>query len=159
MYSITFKSDSKDTLEYLRETAYERDVSNKYETPLEEMTVEQLDDMIDEPKKARSQVAVCNNCGSDFLGTEALVDDNNEVVAGPYDNTQCLYCGAIDASVRVIPIEQAQECANAGNCMYMASCVCCSCCFDEKVMKNGLCPMCADPSLENGTVWNLKENN
>ena len=152
MYSITFKSDSKDTLEYLRETAYERDVSNKYETPLQEMTVEQLDDMIDEPKKARSQVAVCNNCGSDFLGTEALVDDNNEVVAGPYDNTQCLYCGDIDASVRVIPIEQAQECANAGNCMYMAS-------FDEKVMKNGLCPMCADPSLENGTVWNLKENN
>ena len=152
MYSITFKSDSKDTLEYLRETAYERDVSNKYETPLEEMTVEQLDDMIDEPKKARSQVAVCNNCGSDFLGTEALVDDNNEVVAGPYDNTQCLYCGDIDASVRVIPIEQAQECANARNCMYMAS-------FDEKVMKNGLCPMCADPSLENGTVWNLKENN
>ena len=158
MYSITFKSDSKDTLEYLRETAYERDVSNKYETPLQEMTVEQLDDMIDEPI-VRSQVAVCNNCGSDFLGTEALVDDNNEVVAGPYDNTQCLYCGAIDASVRVIPIEQAQECANAGNCMYMASCVCCSCCFDEKVMKNGLCPMCADPSLENGTVWNLKENN
>ena len=151
MYSITFKSDSKDTLEYLRETAYERDVSNKYETPLEEMTVEQLDDMIDEPM-VRSQGAVCNNCGSDFLGTEALVDDNNEVVAGPYDNTQCLYCGDIDASVRVIPIEQAQECANAGNCMYMAS-------FDEKVMKDGLCPMCADPSLENGTVWNLKENN
>jgi len=152
MYSITFKSDSKDILEYLRETAYERDVSNKYETPLQEMTVEQLDDMIDEPKSVRSQVTVCDNCGSDFLGTDALVDDNNEVIAGPYDNTQCLYCGDIDASVRVIPIEQAQECANAGNCMYMAS-------FDEKVMKDGLCPMCADPSLENGTMWNLKENN
>lgn len=149
MYSITFESESKTALEYLRETAYEKIPE------MEEMTVEQLDAMIKEPI-VRTHITVCNNCGSDSLGTDALVDDNNEVCAGPYDNTQCLYCGDIDASVRSIPINQIRSCVNgwglgSADCDYMCS-------FDEKVMKGDLCPMCADPSLETGMVWNLKEN-
>ena len=67
MYSITFESDSKTALEYLRETAYEKIPA------MEEMTVEALDAMIKEPKE-RTHVSVCTHCGSDNLGTEALVD-------------------------------------------------------------------------------------
>ena len=151
MYSITFKSDSKTALEYLRETAYEKIPE------MDEMTVDQLDAMIKEPKE-RTHVTVCNNCGSDFLGTEALVDDEtHEVVAGPYDNTQCLYCEDIDASVRVIPIDQIRDCENRLECNYSG---------DMEMMKDKyydeekwLCPLCANPSLETGMVWNLKESN
>tara|TARA_Y100000310_G_C20667987_1_gene808668 strand:- start:1080 stop:1553 length:474 start_codon:yes stop_codon:yes gene_type:complete len=157
MYSITFKSDSKTALEYLRETAYEKIPE------MDEMTVDQLDAMIKEPKE-RTHVSVCNNCGSDFLGTEALVDDEtHEVVAGPYDNTQCLYCEDIDASVRVIPIDQIRDCENRMECTYSG---------DMEMMvagigikerpantKGRLCPLCANPSLETGMVWNLKESN
>ena len=158
MYSITFKSDSKTALEYLRETAYEKIPE------MDEMTVDQLDAMIQEPKE-RTHVSVCNNCGSDFLGTEALVDDEtHEVVAGPYDNTQCLYCGDIDASVKVIPIDQIRDCENKDRVVPVR--MECNYSGNMKMMVAGkcscepqawLCPMCADPSLETGMVWNLKE--
>ena len=149
MYSITFESKSKTALEYLRETAYEKIPE------MEDMTVNQLDAMIKEGF-VRPYIPVCKNCGSDNLGSEALVDENNEVVAGPYDDTQCLYCEDIDASVRDIPREQARECENIMDCNYRG---------DKEMMKDKyydeekwLCPRCADPSLETGLRWNLKEN-
>jgi hypothetical protein len=90
---------------------------------------------------------VCKNCGSDFLGYDALVDENNEVVAGPYDNTQCLYCGDIDASVRDIPVEQVRECENIRDCNYRG---------DKEMMKldyyfphRWLCPQCMDDNYKN----------
>ena len=145
MYSITFKSSSKKALEYLRETAYEKIPE------MEEMTVEQLDSMVKEPV-VRSHVTVCDNCGSSSIGYDALVDDlDNSVVAGPYDNAQCLYCGDEQASTRKIPIEQAQSCGNGKDCDYIGT-------FDKNVMKGGLCPMCADTGLEIGTIWNLMES-
>ena len=144
MYSITFKSDSKAALEYLRETAYEKIPE------MEEMTVEALDAMIKEPKE-RTHVTVCDNCGSSSLAYDALVNDANEIVGGPYDNAQCLYCQDGDASTRKIPIEQAQSCGNGKDCDYIGT-------FDKNVMKGGLCPMCADTGLEIGTIWNLMES-
>ena len=145
MFRITFESESKEVLEYLRETAHEKIPE------MDEMTVEALDSMIKEPKE-RTHVTVCNNCGSDFLGYDALVDENNEVVAGPYDNTQCLYCGDIDASVRDIPVEQVRECENIRDCNYRG---------DKEMMKldyyfphRWLCPQCADPSIK-GSIGKL----
>lgn len=55
MYSITFKSDSKTALEYLRETAYEKIPE------MDEMTVDQLDAMIKEPKeRTHNEEHVCD---------------------------------------------------------------------------------------------------
>jgi hypothetical protein len=40
--------------------------------------------------------STCNDCGSDNIGWDAWVDENNEVVGGPYDNCQCMDCGSED---------------------------------------------------------------
>ena len=106
--------------------------------------------MVKEPV-VRSHVTVCDNCGSSSLAYDALVNDANEIVGGPYDNAQCLYCQDGDASTRKIHIEQAQSCGNGKDCDYIGT-------FDKNVMKGGLCPMCADTGLEIGTIWNLMES-
>jgi len=125
-------------------------------------TIDLADDAYDESFKiinlldstepvVRSHVTVCDNCGSSSLAYDALVNDANEIVGGPYDNAQCLYCQDGDASTRKIPIEQAQSCGNGKDCDYIGT-------FDKNVMKGGLCPMCADTGLEIGTIWNLMES-
>jgi len=102
--------------------------------------------MIKEPKE-RTHVTVCNNCGSDFLGTDALVDDNNEkteevcdecgssnlgydawvkniggelvVVGGPYDNSQCLNerCEEGNPNVRDVLVKDLKDC-DGKDCYY-----------------------------------------
>jgi len=154
MYSITFKSSSKKALEYLRETAYEKIPE------MEEMTVEALDAMIKEPKE-RTHVTVCDNCGSSSIGYDCLVNDDNEIVGGPYDSGLCLYCEDINASVRVMPIDQIRECENVMECDYTG---------DMEMMvagigikerpantKGWLCPKCANPLVRNH-YWTIEEN-
>lgn len=34
----------------------------------------------------------CGDCGSDRIGWDAWVDENGEVIGGPYDNCQCMDC-------------------------------------------------------------------
>lgn len=33
---------------------------------------------------------ICSECGSDSIGWDAWVDENNEIIGGPYDNCQCM---------------------------------------------------------------------
>lgn len=39
---------------------------------------------------------ICDVCGSDQIGWDAWVDENGEVIGGPYDNCQCMDCGSND---------------------------------------------------------------
>lgn len=38
----------------------------------------------------------CQNCGGSKIGWDAWVDENNEVIGGPYDHCQCMDCGSED---------------------------------------------------------------
>lgn len=37
---------------------------------------------------------VCQDCESDNIGWDAWVDQDGNVVGGPYDNCQCMDCGS-----------------------------------------------------------------
>lgn len=37
---------------------------------------------------------ICQDCDSELVGWDAWVDQNNNVVGGPYDNCQCMDCGS-----------------------------------------------------------------
>tara|TARA_R110002020_G_scaffold121102_2_gene275497 strand:- start:3565 stop:3759 length:195 start_codon:yes stop_codon:yes gene_type:complete len=39
-----------------------------------------------------SQEYLCKNCGSNEIGFDALVDVNNKVIRGPFDNYICCNC-------------------------------------------------------------------
>jgi hypothetical protein len=137
-------------------------------------TIDLADDAYDESFKiinlldstepiVRSHVTVCDNCGSSSIGYDALVNDDNELVAGPYDNAQCLYCGDEQACTRKIPIAQTQSCGNGKDCDHIGT-------FYKKVLKGGLCPKCANPlpspfnrwfeiDVSTELIWNPEENN
>jgi len=36
---------------------------------------------------------ICEECGSDKIGYDAWVDQDGNVVGGPYDNCLCMECG------------------------------------------------------------------
>ena len=37
---------------------------------------------------------ICQDCESDNIGGDAWVDQDGNVVGGPYDNCQCMDCGS-----------------------------------------------------------------
>jgi hypothetical protein len=39
---------------------------------------------------------ICQDCNSNNIGWDAWVDDNGELLAGPFDNCQCMDCGSED---------------------------------------------------------------
>jgi hypothetical protein len=36
---------------------------------------------------------ICEDCGGNNIGWDAWVDENGEVIGGPYDNCLCMDCG------------------------------------------------------------------
>jgi len=39
---------------------------------------------------------ICQNCDSTNIGWDAWVDQNGELLAGPFDHCQCMDCGSED---------------------------------------------------------------
>jgi len=39
---------------------------------------------------------ICQDCNSNNIGWDAWVDENGELLAGPFDNCQCMDCGSED---------------------------------------------------------------
>lgn len=39
---------------------------------------------------------VCQDCDSNNIGWDAWVDQNGELLAGPFDHCQCMDCGSED---------------------------------------------------------------
>jgi hypothetical protein len=39
---------------------------------------------------------ICRDCNSNNIGWDAWVDENGELLAGPFDNCQCMDCGSED---------------------------------------------------------------
>jgi hypothetical protein len=37
---------------------------------------------------------ICEQCESDRIGYDAWVDQDGNVIGGPYDNCQCMDCGS-----------------------------------------------------------------
>ena len=114
MYSITFKSHDLKTLEYLRETAYEKIPE------MEEMSVAQLDAMISQVLPPDKTTEVCAECGSEHIGYDAWVklEPNGivGVVGGPYDESQCLNenCEEKNPNVRHVNVVDIEFCRGEG---------------------------------------------
>lgn len=114
MYSITFKANDKESLEYLRETAYEKIPE------MEEMSVEQLDSMISSVLPPDKTTEVCAECGSEHIGYDAWVKlspyGTVDVVGGPFDESQCLneYCEEKNPSVRNVNVVDIEFCRSDG---------------------------------------------
>ena len=41
---------------------------------------------------------MCSKCGSDRVGFDAWVDENGNIIGGPYDHSMCLDCEAFDSA-------------------------------------------------------------
>jgi DNA-directed RNA polymerase subunit RPC12/RpoP len=39
---------------------------------------------------------ICQDCNSNNIGWDAWVDQDGELLAGPFDNCQCMDCGSKD---------------------------------------------------------------
>lgn len=39
---------------------------------------------------------ICQDCDSTNIGWDAWVDQNGELLSGPFDNCQCMDCGSSD---------------------------------------------------------------
>jgi RNase P subunit RPR2 len=42
---------------------------------------------------------ICKNCNSELIGWDAYVDQNGNVLGGPYDHCECMDCGSTDIRV------------------------------------------------------------
>ena len=50
-------------------------------------------------KRGGEMSTICSECGSDNVGFDAWVDENGEVIGGPYDNSMCMDCEATDCAI------------------------------------------------------------
>ena len=69
-----------------------------------------VDERHDADKKTEE---VCDECGSEHIGYEAWVkniDGKMEVVGGPFDASQCLYCGENNPDVRNVLVKDLRYC-------------------------------------------------